>query len=316
MTGTTEDPHMPVPPHRTRRTGLAVLLCSVLVLVLGAGGWFGRQALVDGSGPAAAVSAGRAAAPSATSPVRALPSAPAASGPASGSVSVAPDRPLAGRTVLLDPGHNPGDVEHTAEVNRQVDVGNGHKACDATGTATDAGYPEAEYTLDVVRRARAVLEQRGARVVLTHDGDRPFGPCVDERARIGNEAKADAAVSVHADGAPAERHGFHVILPGPVTAGAADTSGIVEPSRRLGLLLRDRFQRVTGQPYADYLGKQGLDTRTDLGGLNLSRVPKVFIECGNMRNAGDAQHMTDPQWRQQAAVGIADGLTAYLTGAS
>ena len=27
-----------------------------------------------------------------------------------------------------------------------------------------------------------------------------------------------------------------------------------------------------------------LTVRSDLGGLNLSRVPKVFIECGNMRN--------------------------------
>ena len=53
--------------------------------------------------------------------------------------------------------------------------------------------------------------------------------------------------------------------------------------------------------------------RSDLGGLNLSAVPKVFIECGNMRNSADARRMTDPQWRQQAAQGIADALTAFLT---
>ena len=33
-----------------------------------------------------------------------------------------------------------------------------------------------------------------------------------------------------------------------------------------------------------------------------------------MRNAGDAQRMTDPQWRQKAAQGIADAFTAYLSG--
>ena len=41
-------------------------------------------------------------------------------------------------------------------------------------------------------------------------------------------------------------------------------------------------------PYATYLGNAGLSERSDLGGLNLSDVPKVFIETGNMRSATDA----------------------------
>ncbi len=195
-----------------------------------------------------------------------------------------------------------------------MDIGNSRKECDTTGTETNAGYPEADFTLDVVHRARQILQDRGANVVLTQDGDRPWGPCIDERARIGNEAGADAAVSVHADGAPASGTGFHVIMPARVVGGAADTSAIVDPSHRLGVLLRDAFEAGTGEPYSSYIGQQGLDTRGDLGGLNLSKVPKVFIECGNMRNSGDAQRMSDPQWRQRAAQALADALTSYLTG--
>ncbi|GAB2716752.1 hypothetical protein GCM10010442_42250 [Kitasatospora kifunensis] len=213
---------------------------------------------------------------------------------------------------MLDPGHNPGNVDHTTEINRQVDVGNGHKECDTTGTETDAGYTEAEYTLDVVHRLRGLLQGLGATVLLTQDGDRPFGPCVDERAAIGNNAHADAAISVHGDGGPASGSGFHVIMPAKVVAGKADNSAIVAPSHRLGLLIRDSFHAATAEPYADYVASLGLDTRSDLGGLNLSTVPKVFIECGNMRNATDAQRMTDPQWRQRAAQGLADGLTGFL----
>jgi N-acetylmuramoyl-L-alanine amidase len=37
----------------------------------------------------------------------------------------------------------------------------------------------------------------------------------------------------------------------------------------------------------------GLISRSDLGGLNLSHVPKVFIECGNMRNATDEAMLRD-----------------------
>ncbi|PBC80078.1 N-acetylmuramoyl-L-alanine amidase [Streptomyces sp. TLI_235] len=324
MTGTTTDTQYPERPRRARRLGLALLVCTVPVLA--AGGWFGWQALADGSRPGAAppASSGLAAdpTPASSDPEAAGASAAApSSGPAPSNAvpsASAPtgSGPLNGRTVLLDPGHNPGNVKHTTEINRQVDIGNARKECDTTGTSTNAGYSEASYTLDVVHRAREILRQRGASVVLTQDGDRPFGPCIDERARIGNQAKADAAVSVHADGAPAGAHGFHVIMPGKVTAGPADTSAIVDPSHRLGVLLRDDFRQATGQPYADYIGKDGLDTRTDLGGLNLSRVPKVFIECGNMRNAADAQHMTDPQWRQKAAEGIAEAVTAFLAGGS
>ncbi|AUG76975.1 N-acetylmuramoyl-L-alanine amidase [Kitasatospora sp. MMS16-BH015] len=257
------------------------------------------------------------AAPGAAAPTGTPPQGTPAAPPAPGSGSPAapdPNRgPLTGRTVLLDAGHNTGNGKHTTEINRQVDIGNEQKECDTTGTETNAGYSEAEYTLDVSRRARAILQTRGATVVFTQDGDRPWGPCIDERAKIGNDAHADAAISVHGDGAPASGSGFHVILPAKVVAGRADTSAIVDPSRRLGLLLRQDFKAATGEPYADYIAQQGLDTRADLGGLNLSKVPKVFIECGNMRNSGDAQRMTDPQWRQQAAQGIADALTAFLT---
>ncbi|MFJ8041274.1 N-acetylmuramoyl-L-alanine amidase [Kitasatospora sp. NPDC096147] len=220
---------------------------------------------------------------------------------------------LTGRTVLLDPGHNPANGKHATEINRKVDIGNARKECDTTGTTTNAGYSEAAYTLDVSRRAREILTARGAKVLFTQDDDRAFGPCIDERARIGNEGKADAAVSVHGDGAGGADSGFHVIMPAKVKAGKADTTAIVEPSHRLGLLLRDHFKAATDEPYADYIGEQGLDTRSDLGGLNLSKVPKVFIECGNMRNTGDAGRMTDPQWRQRAAQGIADAVTAFLT---
>ncbi len=223
--------------------------------------------------------------------------------------------PLAGKVVVLDPGHNPTNYQHTAQINRLVDIGTNRKECDTTGTETDSGYPEATYTLDVSRRTRAILVARGAKVVLTQDGDRPYGPCVDERARIGNAAHADAALSIHADGAPAGARGFHVIAPKSLHAGGADTRKIAAPSLLLATTLRAHFKAATGEPFADYLGGgKGLMVRDDLGGLNLSTVPKVFIECGNMRNAQDAASLTSAGWRQRAAQGIADGLTAFLQG--
>ena len=75
------------------------------------------------------------------------------------------------------------------------------------------------------------------------------------------------------------------------------------------------YHRITHEPYANYVGNHGLDVRTDLGGLNLSTVPKVFIECGNMRNAADAAKLSSAAFRQRIAVALAAGLTAFLAAA-
>lgn len=223
--------------------------------------------------------------------------------------------PLTGTVVVIDPGHNPGNQHHSPEISRSVDIGGDSKECDTTGTTTNAGYPEAEFTLDVAHRVRAMLEKRGATVKLTQDRDRAFGPCVTERARFGNEANADAVVSVHADGAGTGDRGFHVIAPRAVHRGGADNRSVVRPSYRLGRELATAFARRTGSSPANYLEHHdGVVTRDDLGGLNLTRVPKVFLECGNMRDRADAERLTDARWRGRAALGIADGITAFLTG--
>ncbi|MFF4584258.1 N-acetylmuramoyl-L-alanine amidase [Streptomyces sp. NPDC001388] len=235
-----------------------------------------------------------------------------------GTLSASPSQdaaPLAGKVVVIDPGHNLTNSQHTAEINRKVDIGTHRKECDTTGTATNAGYSEAKFTLDVAHRLRTLLQRQGATVKLTQDADRAFGPCVDERARIGNAAHADAVVSIHADGSAQGNRGFHVILPGAVHAGAADTRPIVAASKDLGKLIADDFARSTGSSPSNYIGDgTGLVTREDLGGLNLSTVPKVFIECGNMRDTKDAALLTSGAWRQKAAQGISEGIVSFLRG--
>jgi len=219
---------------------------------------------------------------------------------------------LRGKVVVLDPGHNPGNFRHGTEINRLVDAGTLKKACDTTGTSTDAGYTEAEYTFDVALRLAAILRRAGARVVLTRTTGTPWGPCITERAAIGNRARADAAISIHADGGPASGRGFHVIHPRAIES---LTDDIATGSRRLAHSVRAAFRSGTPMPYATYVGRDGLDARSDLGGLNLSDVPKVFVETGNMRNATDAGLLSSPSFRARAARALAAGLTRYLGGA-
>ncbi|MFG2592467.1 N-acetylmuramoyl-L-alanine amidase [Streptomyces sp. NPDC048438] len=300
--------HEDFPPPTPRR-GPVLAAAALAGVCLTAAGCAGDGGQGPGAGPE---SASRSAASTPSPRQSSAPAATPSTGPTS-SAKPAPRGPLTGRTVVIDPGHNPGNRDHTREINSQVDIGTGHKECDTTGTATDAGYAEARFTLDVSRRLRTLLEEQGAKVVLTQDGDRPYGPCVDERARIGNKERADAVVSVHADGSATGNRGFHVILPAAVNGDGADTAKIVAPSRELGVRIAGNFVRVTGSAPSNYIGDNtGLDTRDDLGGLNLSTVPKVFIECGNMRDPKDAALLTGSGWRQKAALGIAEGIGSYL----
>jgi N-acetylmuramoyl-L-alanine amidase len=154
-----------------------------------------------------------------------------------------------------------------------------------------------------------VLRRRGATVVLTRADNHSVGPCIDERARIANRAHADAKVSIHADGGPAAGFGFHVIEPLLVRGLTDDVFGA---SHRLAIDLRGAFRSATGEPYATYIGRNGIDRRDDLGGLRLSDVPAVFIETGNMRNAGDARRMLRGSYRLSVARGIADGIQRFL----
>ena len=257
-------------------------------------------------------------APAAPEPISALSSASYPSAPTSSTVLTTPGspaspravaaKPLAGRVIVLDPGHNGRNGAHPEVISKLVDIGNGRKACDTTGTQTNAGYAEHAFTWDLSNRLAAVLRARGATVILTRRHDAGVGPCITERAAIGNRNHADVALSVHADGGPASGHGFHVIAPARVGGNAS----IVAPSRRLADQVRAAMRRA-GEPYATYTGgRTGLTVRRDLGGLNLSRVPKVFVECANMRHRGDAAHLSSSTWRQRIAVALADAVTAHL----
>ncbi|MER6760848.1 MULTISPECIES: N-acetylmuramoyl-L-alanine amidase [Amycolatopsis] len=216
-----------------------------------------------------------------------------------------------GKVVVLDPGHNGGNASNPAEINRKVPAGRGQtKPCNTTGTSTNAGYPEHAFTFAVAQEVGNALAAKGIKVVYTRQNDSGVGPCVDERAQIGNNANADAVVSIHADGSTSPTaHGFHVAYSAPPLNAAQG-----EPSLKLARTMRDGI-RDDGFATSTYIGSAGLSPRNDLAGLNLSTRPSVLVECGNMRNADEAGQMSSAAGRAHYAQAIAKALEAYLASA-
>jgi N-acetylmuramoyl-L-alanine amidase len=220
--------------------------------------------------------------------------------------------PLVGEVVTIDPGHDGGNGNDPGFILQPIDGGGFTETCDTVGTETASGYSEHAFNFDVALRLAAILEAGGATVVLTRTTDTGVGPCVNVRAAIGNAAGSDAAISIHADGGPVSGRGFAVDVPLPVVSTISDNRAIVAPSGQLGDDVRDSFEADTGEPVSDYTGVAGIVPRSDLGGLNLSTVPKVLVECANMQNPTDAALTEDAGWRQRAAQGLADGITDFL----
>jgi N-acetylmuramoyl-L-alanine amidase len=213
-----------------------------------------------------------------------------------------------GTVVVIDPGHNGANSANPDIINALVPAGFGQtKPCNTTGTSTNDGYPEHQFTWKVANYLRPMLEARGITVVMTRGSDAGVGPCVDKRAAVGNDNNADVVVSIHGDGDDGSAHGYYVMTAEQDPAGAA----MADQSHSLAVNVRDGLTGAGLSP-SNHLGSAGLWPRGDLAGLNLSVRPTVMIEAGNMRNYGDADLMSSAAGQQQIAQGLANGVLAYL----
>jgi N-acetylmuramoyl-L-alanine amidase len=237
---------------------------------------------------------------------------PAAS-PTPAAPSPSPALPLAGKVVAIDPGHDGGNGDHASEINALVPQGFGqYKACDTTGAEAPDGYTEHEFNFQVALLVESMLQQQGIKVVMTRTNDTGVGPCVNVRAAIGNNAHANAAISIHADGGPVSGHGYQLLEAEQSLGGTT----VQAASHQLATALHSTFDRESGLTASTYVGTDGYQPRDDLAGLNLSTVPKILVECGNMQNSGDLALEESSTGREHIAKAIADGIIAYLTANS
>jgi N-acetylmuramoyl-L-alanine amidase len=260
----------------------------------------GAPAAPSGAAPSGAAQRNAATAPPTGQPTASRdPGTPSASPPA---------RPLAGITVGIDPGHNGLNGTDPGFIGQMIWNGRNSETCDTTGTQTPGGYTEARFNFNVASYLRATLIAEGAAVVMTRTNNHGVGPCVTRRARILDHSRASVAIDIHADGGPTWGRGFTVLE--PVADGPNDR--VIRSSLRFGADVRAAMLARTSMPVSDYYGSNGYQFRDDLAGLNLTTVPKVLLESGNMQNATDAALLTSARFQRREAAALNAAILTFL----
>ena len=151
--------------------------------------------------------------------------------------------------IALDPGHQLGNSnpEFFDELARTHFNGHMTKGCNTSGTATNAGYPEATFNWNVARLVKDKLEALGADVKMTRHSNstRKWGPCVDERGRFGTKVGADLMLSIHGDGASSSGYGFYVMVPSVIKGWTDDISAKASALSRAWPALARRGRRTS-----------------------------------------------------------------------
>ena len=209
--------------------------------------------------------------------------------------------------VGIDPGHNGLNGTDPAFLAHQVFNGRTMEDCNTTGTQTAAGYTEALFNFRVATFLAADLRKDGAAVVMTRHNNHGLGPCVNRRSTMLNHT--DVAIDIHADGGPSWGRGFTVLE--PVADGP--NNHVIASSLRFGRYVHQAFLAGTPLRASDYYGHDGYIFRNDLAGLNLTTVPKVLIECGNMPNAADAALLTSTRVQREIARALEAAIIRFLT---
>lgn len=196
----------------------------------------------------------------------------------------ASQHPLAGRVIVVDPGH--GGKE--------------------TGTVGPAGTREKDVNLEVAKRLAALLRQAGAKVVMTREGDTgvaPEGSTLGEdlkaRAELANRLMADLFVSVHHNATLDSMKNLETTE----TYYKMDDSG---PSVDLGAALHRSLVRNLQLPNERLMpGNYAV--------LRNARVPAVLGEASYLTHPPTEQKLRKPEKQLLEAQAYYIGIVDYLS---
>lgn len=205
------------------------------------------------------------------------------------------------KVVVIDPGHADKsnlEKEPNAPGSSLMKIKDGGGA-----TGVSSKVPEYVINMEVAQRLKALLEKMDYKVIMTKtDNSKSLGNV--ERAKIGNEAKADLVIRIHCDGNEnSSAAGASVLLPQPINE---NTKRIYEESKRCGEIVLNTLTKQVG------MKNRGLIFSKEMTGFNWSEVPVILVEMGFLSNPSEDRLLSSADYQDKLAKGLADGIAEAL----
>ncbi|MCS7008943.1 MAG: N-acetylmuramoyl-L-alanine amidase, partial [Chthoniobacterales bacterium] len=216
-------------------------------------------------------------------------------------------------TKIIEPVLRPSKIRDATLV-RTVILDAGHGGHDA-GAVGPYGR-EKDFALDVAKRAKVLLEQRGFRVLLTRSGDY-FIP-LEERSAFANRHKDAIFVSIHfnksVSGVASGIETFALAPRGVPSMGEEDVTvnavarypGHARDAENILLATAVHSSLLRFCPLPD----RGIK-RARFHVIRETEIPSVLVEGGFMNHPRDAKFIAHPSYRQRLAMGITEGVLRF-----
>lgn len=231
----------------------------------------------------------------------AAPTAEVTKKPSTSNVSLIDAKNPSNFTVVIDAGHQKkGNSEHepiapgATETKPKVASG-------TTGVATKV--PEYVVTLQVSKKIESLLKNKGYNVIMVRD-THEINISNAERAKVANNANADAFIRIHCNGA--ENQSAKGALTMCQTKNNPYCGNLYSQSRNLSQKIIDQICKATGA------NNKGILESDTMSGINWCTVPVSIIEMGFMSNPEEDKLLVDDDYQDKMAVGICNGVIEYL----
>ena len=194
------------------------------------------------------------------------------------------------------------DVALSNVKNKIITIDPGHGGSDS-GAVGPNGYTEKEGAFAISQKGASILNQSGAKVVMTRDSDVDvYGPNasarneLQARVDVGNNANSDIFVSIHCNA-----------FVNPAANGTQTFYyGSSYQGQRLAQSIQEKMIEANG------LRDRGIST-CNFYVVKHSYMPAVLIETAFITNYDEEALLSDDEWQTTMAKAIAEGINEYFS---